>query len=316
MRPLTFFPNILSESSPQLVLVSERCLRSRLNTNQCQRCLESCPCGALSERARKIDIDATQCTGCMSCVAACPQDALVCDHDLDKMLSSCQTGRDVLVSCLHQAQNHPDEMTIPCVGILSKQVLTAIALSGCRSVTFNLAGCAECANREISRAFTVDCQLITEFFSSMNPARLNTVQKKEHLPRHRMDRRTYLRKSLNIVADVSRKGFSLKRSTPVKEAQNSRRIPLKTQLVKKVFTGADENSQKKILDLFGYTLSTNQHCNCCPLCKGMCPTGAIKIDSSGQEKRLKFEMLDCSGCGLCVEFCKKDALLLEPYSMS
>jgi ferredoxin len=143
MKSLTILANFFSESPPQLILHPERCLRSRLNTNQCQNCLESCPNKALSLDSRKICLDIAKCTGCMACVAACPQDALVSDYDLEGILKSCQSGADVVVSCVHQIQNNPDETMTPCVGVLSKQYLVAMLLSGCQSISFNLSGCTE-----------------------------------------------------------------------------------------------------------------------------------------------------------------------------
>jgi len=311
MGPLANFPNIFSESPPQLVFYPKRCLRSRLNTNNCQRCLENCPSKALSLENRKICLDIAQCTGCMSCVAACPQDALVSNHKLDQLLSSFRSGADIIVSCLHQVQNHPDEMTIPCVGILSKEVLAAILLSGCRSVSFNVAGCRDCCNKDVSNVFTIDCKLIIEELSGISLTKVVLLKKSEQLTDSKTDRRSYLTKIRDIAVDVSRQRFFPEKVPPPSETKNNRNIPSKTQLVKKMLTSLDGDSQKKILGLFGHNLSIGEACNCCPLCKGICPTGAIKIVRSDQGKNLKFDMLDCSGCGLCVEFCKKNAVSLE-----
>lgn len=310
MGPLTLFADFFSESPPQLAFFTERCLRSRLNTNQCQRCLESCLFGALSVNNRKITFNTAQCTGCMSCVAACPQDALSSAYDLDELLSALQTGADVVISCIHQAQNHPDEMTIPCVGILSKQVLAAMLLSGCRSVTFNLAGCAECRNRDVSNAFWIDCKQTAEKLSDIHSSKMIFVAQNEPSPNPMMDRRLYLTKLRDIAVDISKQSLLLRPGPPLIEAKSGRRIPFKTQLVRKMLTNINGESQRKILALFSHSLSINEDCNCCPMCKGICPTGAIKIDRSDQGKSLNFETLDCSGCGLCVEFCKNNALSL------
>lgn len=316
MGPLSIFSQSFSASPPQLNFYPQRCLRSRLNTNQCQKCVERCASEALSFKNSKICLDIAQCTGCMSCVAACPQDALVSDLNLDDLLSCFQAGVGAVVSCTRQAQTHPDEKTIPCVGILSKQVLAAMLLSNCRSITFNLVGCAVCCNRFVSEAFLVDCKQIMEELSGMNVAKVILVEKEEHLSKLKMNRRSYLAKLSAIVVDVTKQKFLSKQVVPLTDTKSSRRIPNKTQLIRKVLTNLDGQSQKKVLSLFGHDLSTNENCNCCPLCKGICPTGAIKIDRSTQGKSFKFEMLDCSGCGLCVEFCKKNALSLKQLGLN
>lgn len=313
MGPLQFFTDFLSEPLPRLTFIPGRCLRSRLNTNECQRCLEKCPSGALNIHNRKINLDTTRCTGCMSCVAVCPQDGLVSDHDLGELLHFFQAGGDVVVSCSRQAQSHPDEVTIPCVGILSKQVLIAIILSGCRSVTFHLTGCAGCPNRDVANGFIVDCRQVIDDFSDVDTTKLILAEKREQTSSQQINRRAYLTKIRNIAAAVSKRNLTQKPTSPADKIPNSRRIPFKTQLVKELHSTVRGNSQKKILSLLGHNLSTNEHCDCCPLCKGICPTGAIQIDRSGQERSLRFEMLDCSGCRLCVEFCKKNALLLERW---
>jgi formate hydrogenlyase subunit 6/NADH:ubiquinone oxidoreductase subunit I len=142
------------------------------------------------------------------------------------------------------------------------------------------------------------------------------VEESEELSSSRVNRRSYLTKIRDIAVDISKQRFSSSISAaPLAEAKGSRAIPFKTQLVKKVLTNLAEDSQKKVLGLFGYNLSISEDCNCCPLCKGICPTGAIKIDRSDKIKKFKFEMLDCNNCGLCVEFCKNNALSLEPFSV-
>lgn len=316
MDTLTLFTEYFSHSSLQLTFIAKRCLRARLNTNQCQRCIESCPAGALKVNNRIIDLDTTRCTGCMSCIAACPQDALSSNYDSGKLLRSFQAGRDVVVSCLRQKKRHPEEITIPCVGIISQQLLTAIVFSGCKSVTFNLAGCGECCNGAVSNVFNVNCRKITEYFSDSNPASVTLIEKKEQLSHHIIDRRSYLTKLRNIVTDISIKKNTLNRKTDVDTVQNSRRIPFKTQLVQKIHAGVNKDYQKKILNLFSYNLSINEACDCCPLCKGICPTGAIKIERSEKGKTFNFRMLDCNGCGLCVEFCKKNAVSLDACNLN
>ena len=137
----------------------------------CGRCFSECPVvqwpleQAQTEIRSLVETGHSQvlelCTGCMACVAACPQDALVSDHDLDELLNSFHPGDEAVVSCFRRPQTHPDAIIIPCVGIFSQQMLAAMVLSDCRSVTFQMVGCAECPNRDAANRFIVNCLQIT-----------------------------------------------------------------------------------------------------------------------------------------------------------
>ena len=70
---------------------------------------------------------------------------------------------------------------------------------------------------------------------------------------------------------------------------------------------ADEEERKN-LEPFFYTVQADEQCNLCPVCSGMCPTGALKRVKENGEKHLVFKSSHCSGCGLCRDFCKKQAL--------
>ncbi len=314
MSSLALFTNILSDSSFQVALLPERCLRRRLNSNQCQRCVDVCPSSALSLNDRVIAFDESRCSGCMACVTACPQDALVSDYDLDELLRIVREGGDVVVSCVHQEQCQVNEAVVPCVGILSKQFLTAIVFGDCRSVTFNVSGCAECCNRDASTVFIADCEELVAALPSGISVEFVIARKREQLQHTMVDRRSYLDTIRESIAGAARK--SLKTSLIIREdgKGNSRRVPYKTKLVENLIMDLDGNSQECVLSLFGNSLSVNEKCTCCPLCKGICPTGAISVKRSKHGKKLAFEMFKCSGCGICVEFCKSGSLSLERFS--
>ncbi len=314
MSSLTLIANIVSDPSFKVALLPERCLRRRLNSNQCQRCLGICPSSALSLNDRKIALDESRCSGCMACVTACPQDALVSDYDLDELLRILREGGDVVVSCVRQEQCQVNEVVVPCVGILSKQFLTAIGFGNCRSVTFNVSGCAECCNRDASTVFMADCEESVAALSHCMKVKFVLVHRNGQLKNTMVGRRSYLAKIREMIADAAEKRFTPARKTQNHKKEYGRRVPYKTKLVENLIMDLDADSQECILSLFGNSLSVNEKCTCCPLCKGICPTGAITIKWSEHGKKLAFEMFKCSGCGVCVEFCKSGSLSLERLS--
>ncbi len=309
MVSLSLLANKISQPAYDVSLVPERCLRKRLNSNRCQLCIDACGASALSVDGRTIVLAKSRCSGCMACVAVCPQDALVSDFELTDLLGKFLQGGELVVSCIRQKQFEADEIVVPCVGIFSKHLLAAIGVGECRSVTFNVAGCAGCCNRNAAEVFMADYKKVIDSLSEIMSSAIVLAQKGEPRKKSEVNRRAYLANIREMVAGAAKNHFSSGSTTIKSEKKNGRRLPFKTELVKKIVKRLDADSQKLVLSLLGTWLEVNDNCNCCPLCKGMCPTGAIKIERSEQVKKLRLEMLDCSGCGLCVEFCKRGAIL-------
>jgi len=86
--------------------------------------------------------------------------------------------------------------------------------------------------------------------------------------------------------------------------------PARLVQLRQAITGTGEQStQQALLRLF-FTLTASDECNFCGACAGMCPTGALKNIREDEVKQLKFDWGKCSGCRLCLEFCRKKALVL------
>ena len=78
-----------------------------------------------------------------------------------------------------------------------------------------------------------------------------------------------------------------------------------------------EREQAEIVSsLCLYDIKVSDACTACPLCKGICPTGAIRIETSGKDKSLMIDTTLCSGCGLCAEFCRHGAIELHKSKIS
>jgi len=308
MGPLSVFTNIFSEPSSYPLQYPGRCLRKRLNTNQCQRCVRSCPSGAVTLNDREIVFVEEKCTGCMACTAVCPQDALESEYDIKELVHLCKGDADIVITCIRQKQSGPDEIILPCIGILSKQVLSAIFLKNSKSVIINVAGCAKCCNQKVSDNFVNEYKLLAEVFVKVKTSKISLNYNDQQLHDIIVDRRLYLTNIKKFATTVTKKSITTNRTTLPEKKETTRRIPVKVRLLKNLVAELETESRKKIFELFCKQLSINDECTFCPLCKGICPTGAIQIERSEGGKKIKFNPLDCSCCGLCVEFCKKNAL--------
>lgn len=308
MGPLTLFTNIFSEPSLNPIQYLGRCLRRRLNTNQCQRCASSCPSDAIAIDGHEIVLNEEKCTGCMACVAACPQDALESEYDLNELVHSCKGDSDIVITCIRQKQTGPNEIVLPCVGILPKQALSAVFINNSKSVVINVSGCTGCCNQVVLDSFLSDYGQVTESLAEIISTKTTLVNTEDQLHDIIVDRRLFLTNFRKFAATFTKKSFVTNSVSLPDKKETTRRIPLKVRLVKNLVADLEAEARVKILELFSQQLSINDNCAVCPLCKGICPTGAIQIERSEGCKKLKIYPLDCSGCGLCVEFCKKNAL--------
>lgn len=288
--------------------IAERCSRTRLSSNQCSKCLVECPSNALTIRGNQFDIHSKSCTGCMACVAICPLDGISSDFRIDTFIKQCSETKEVVVSCLQQPKKHYNEVTIPCVGILSTHLL--INLASCTSeLHFDLRGCGGCVNHTIVKRFEQRYNELTEIFPK---ERLKIYRNHDdHIPKNTKSRRAFFKDMGKLMHKLSLGTVNSLRNSELENARSIRRIPLKTALIQSLISCSEKEKQQQLMQHFCYYLKVLPHCDCCPLCKGICPTGALTINKSEAGKKLHFNTLKCSGCGLCVEWCSKKALQLK-----
>ena len=130
-------------------------------------------------------------------------------------------------------------------------------------------------------------------------------------PKVAEDRRSFLRGMRNnLVAAVESQLPTFQIDVTVNESRN-RQVPRKVKLVRDLLTQLDQKKKDFVASMCLYEIQVSDKCTICPLCKGICPTGAIKIEKIDKEKALAIDNTLCSGCGLCVTFCKNDALRIE-----
>jgi ferredoxin len=261
-------------------------------------------------------LDESCCTGCMACVSACPQDALTAECDPVELFDTLHEKSNIVVSCYRQKQLQPEEITVPCLGIFSKPILAVIGLGDWGSVTFNMAGCSDCSNSSASQIFSLNYNEIIGALSNILVSDLVIAGSSEHIKKPKVDRRSYLAIVQKSFSNATKKCIALEPKNGEPEVKHNRRVPYKTKLVRKLIQSVEAESIARLLKLFSHSLSVGDNCTLCPLCKGICPTGALFTKRMETGKVLFFSRLDCSGCGLCVEFCKKKALSFEQHSFN
>lgn len=300
------------ETAPVVHLVAERCLRRRLNSCECSECLNVCTSGAVVLAGRQLRFDSRKCTGCMCCTAACPNDALAGECDVEELLRSVQarTSNQVVISCIRQKQLSAEEITVPCLGIFAAESLLALGTSRCTSIVFNLAGCPACENVQAAERFLAVRRRVRAIAADVLRTDLAVVAGMEpERAGKAADRRSFLsslRAGLAKIAQVRDDSCA-----PPQPRTAGRRIPVKVKIIDRVLAEAEPGKRAQLQGLCSHRLTVGPDCNGCPLCTGICPAGALRIDGSGAEKQLLFTATRCGGCGLCVTFCKRAALSLS-----
>lgn len=313
MPSLELLTKLAVEPSQRVSFIEDRCLRRRLSTCDCADCLKVCPADSLSIHKNQIRFSADICTGCMICTSVCPNDAFsITGFNLEQLTESLPRQKVIVFSCSRQAQIYPEERAIPCLACLSVPHLLALAMKRTGVTIFSVSGCHDCVNKPAAEIFVKSVKWLRERSIGSLTLHFEILTVPEQIDVFKAEnRRSYLSGvKRNLISTLH---AQMKRDSIQKENLKSRhrRVPSRVKLVGDLLEQANHKQKKLVSSLCVYDLKINENCKICPLCKGICPTGAITIDSSDNERELLIENSLCSGCGLCVTFCKKDALTLH-----
>jgi ferredoxin len=312
MQPLSLLKDLIIDSSQEIDFIESRCLRKRLNKCNCSCCISSCPAGALSLREHQVVFDKDICSSCMRCVAVCPNEAFLSPgNDLHSLAKSLSNQEHVVFTCPQQNLIHPDDHVIPCMGLFSIELLFILGMTGPPTITFNVAGCSGCRNKASSDAFLTSLKQIEQHASALLSAKFVVTEEHDLENRDNNDNRRYFISTLaNNLASVTRSQITNKSDKSCKTQSTTRRVPQKVESIKLLIEFDKNNTNVLLLPLCTHQIDVSSKCTLCPLCAGICPTGALKIKRINEEKKLMFNSIRCSGCGLCVSFCKHNAISL------
>jgi formate hydrogenlyase subunit 6/NADH:ubiquinone oxidoreductase subunit I len=250
----------------------------------------------------------------MRCTTVCPNDAFTFSGNAAGIPNSLEndTGPTVL-SCPRQKQVYPEETLMPCLGGITLEHLLALGLAADKTiVAFNTSDCSGCVNNHSVKHFLHRLEFLKEKAGGiLNGEFIVITEQKQLRSLEQLDRRSFLSglKEHFLATISSRFRFSFE--SPEKEVISSRRIPTRVRLKKELLQHIGLEHKELISALLNHRLEVSGACDLCPLCTGICPTGAIRVDRAEGQKELSIDHTLCSGCGLCVTFCKQNAISLE-----
>lgn len=307
-------------SEPQAIeLVSRRCLRTRFQGSSCVRCLSECQAGAIRLESGQIVFDQKLCLGCLACIAVCPAEALVgLDSRLAAAPAKVAAGKAVSLCC-EKGIHSGEEVVFPCLGALSVEQLAAFVARSGQGVSLRLSRCADCKAVFVPDILTRRLQELKDRLGDETfcfSIRLLLTKEEEAVAEQAevaSSRRAFFRAFLDISLHAATETINTIKADPNAQEQHAHKHqPARLAQLHQALTGFGDQAQCLALLKLFFTLTVSDDCNFCGACAGMCPTGALKNTREDEVKRLKLDWAKCSGCGLCLEFCRKKALTMNP----
>ncbi|MBW6521710.1 MAG: 4Fe-4S binding protein [Desulfoarculaceae bacterium] len=297
-------------------IIFRRCLRSRFQGSSCDRCARECPAEAIRLEPGRIALDPKRCVGCLACTAVCPAEALV---GRDSRLAAAPTKVAAVKTvsfCCEKAICTGEEIILPCLGALSEEHLAAFASRSREGISLHLTMCGDCRASFVPGILARRLQTLADKLGRDGLAslvRLITQEEEAEAGQSAgaSSRRSFFRAFWNISFHAATETITtLQAETPKKENHAHKHQPGRLTLLRQALADSgDETASLAMLPLF-FTLTARAACNFCGGCAGLCPTGALKNTRVEGVKQLQFTWARCSGCGLCLEFCRKNALSL------
>lgn len=300
---------------PALEFISRRCLRNRLQGNACTRCRDECPVQAVGPGAGGgMRLDPKRCVGCLACTAVCPAEALVGKDPRLAAAPGKATGRATLVFCCEKAIRSGEEIVLPCLGALAEEQLAAFAAQAAEGVRLSLIQCSGCRAAFVPELMARRLDTLHRRLGNgeiTGAIRLLLQEEEGEEPAESSSRRAFFRAFREISFHAASETVAALQADPTQQERHAHKHPpgRLAQLRQAIADTGAPDTRQALLRLF-FTLTVGDGCNFCGACAGMCPTGALKNIREEGGKQLQFAWDRCSGCGLCLEFCRKKALTL------
>lgn len=284
-----------------------RCLRGRFGRTSCRRCLDACPAGAIGLAPRLPSVKAGACTGCRRCEASCPAGALGDPEELDRAIRALRDRPHPVLGCrVPDAEAHA---RVACLGLLDLEALLALAATFPGGLTLNAVPCSACPGAAIVPALRRSLETLAAM-PGYPAGRLRLADSRAALafaadPLSRREFLSILRRRTATAA-----GTALAPAPPAPaEPYSAKRLPAGRRALLRVMPRLPPALRAAAEASFFPTLGFSPECRRCTGCAGVCPTGALTTDD-GDPPRPCFERSACTGCGLCVEFCRRSAPVL------
>lgn len=301
---------------------SATCAHSRSKKSGCNKCLDVCPAGAITDAGDIIEIDSGICGGCGSCHAVCPTGSIEYQYPArEDVISRAQnilssyanaSGKNPvlllhdeqygieMVSAIARYGDGLPENVIP-FGFHSATLFGHVELLGMiASGATQILLLADPKHHEELEGLETEVKLANEILSSLQLCEEPRIKISS-----KSDPEVTGKKLWELGDHLSFKPNNFL-------SQGSKR-----EVARLVFSSLHKSSKLKpdVIPLpanapYGAVEINQDACTLCMACTSACPANAI-TDTAGEPK-LRFTEAACVQCGLCVSTCPEKALSLAP----
>jgi Fe-S-cluster-containing hydrogenase component 2 len=275
---------------------SQNCINQE-NLKVCEKCLNSCPHGAISFENNRPVVDSSKCTVCGLCFSECPTNVFDIEIDLTKLYK--RKGKLTLGCYLSEIE--VDEK-LPCLAILNEEILASLVFYGIPKVILDTSRCQNCPQKE-------NYKFIKEYIERANlllhyhrvEGKVEEYRPEEETEEEIPDAEAFLQELFGEETEEKTPKVSKKINVPLwrqlffETVKNLKPENLCYQPVK----------EEKLR--FAKPVFDNNKCQRSNVCSFWCPTRALSSDERG----VYFTQILCTDCGLCEKICPNSAIILE-----
>lgn len=304
-----FFKLLVNKLSPgsNVNIEKSKCINRRNKFEQCRKCMDSCPKGAVSIENGNVNIKKSLCAGCGICSEACPTGALELDMKEKEMRYQYireENKNRVTIGCKHSGAGVDIRFECLC-GVKDDYMVALILYLEKECVSIDWPECGMCTSGDFKDEHLHEKMSgIVNFFEELESGLDAAFGKMEES---------------QVVRKYSRRDFFrlLKKKSFKAAERTSSNVIDHLEGRKFKFDAADEilkaaamlslekvNIKTRIFTSF----NVDETCSYCGMCTAICPVDAWKKHEYEGGSALMHSAIACKNCGMCVGSCPNKAI--------